>query len=84
MSRRPVACLVTALGACASQPRYIVTSTPLKVQALGLDSAPWPEISGHGRVCCFGRIQKAKGEYRSVTYGADSDPVPTLPVLRRV
>ena len=31
MSRRSVACLLTVLGACASQPRYIVTSTPLKV-----------------------------------------------------
>ena len=31
MSRRSLACLLTLLGACASQPRYIVTSTPLKV-----------------------------------------------------
>ena len=31
MSRCSVACLLTVLGACASQPRYIVTSTPLKV-----------------------------------------------------
>jgi hypothetical protein len=31
MSRRFAACLLTFLGACASQPRYIVTSTPLKV-----------------------------------------------------
>ena len=31
MSRRSLACLLTVLGACASQPRYIVTSTPLKV-----------------------------------------------------
>ena len=31
MSCRSVACLLTVLGACASQPRYIVTSTPLKV-----------------------------------------------------
>jgi hypothetical protein len=31
MSRCSVACLVSLLGACASPPRYIVTSTPLKV-----------------------------------------------------
>jgi hypothetical protein len=31
MSRCSVACLLTVLGACASQPRYIVTSTPLKL-----------------------------------------------------
>jgi len=31
MSPCSVACLLTVLGACASQPRYIVTSTPLKV-----------------------------------------------------
>src|SRR4029453_6321549 len=31
MSRRCVACLLTVLGAFASQPRYIVTTTPLKV-----------------------------------------------------
>ena len=31
MSRCSVVCLLTVLGACASQPRYIVTSTPLKV-----------------------------------------------------
>ena len=31
MSRRSVACLLIVLGACASQPRYIVTSSPLKV-----------------------------------------------------
>ena len=31
MSRRSVACLFTVLAACASPPRYIVTSIPLKV-----------------------------------------------------
>jgi hypothetical protein len=31
MFRCSVACLLTFLGACASQPRYIVTSTPLNV-----------------------------------------------------
>ena len=31
MSRYCVVCLLTVLGACASQPSYIVTSTPLKV-----------------------------------------------------
>jgi len=31
MSRRSVACLSIVLGACASQPRYIVTGAPLKV-----------------------------------------------------
>jgi hypothetical protein len=31
MSRCSVVCLLTVLGACASQPRYIVTSTPLKL-----------------------------------------------------
>ena len=31
MSRRSVACLLAVLSACASQPRYIVTSAPLKV-----------------------------------------------------
>jgi hypothetical protein len=31
MTRWFVACLMTVLGACASHPRYIVTSTPLKV-----------------------------------------------------
>ena len=31
MSCRSVACLLTVLGACASQPRYIVTSAPLNV-----------------------------------------------------
>jgi hypothetical protein len=31
MSRYCVVCLLTVLGACASQPRYIVTSTPLKL-----------------------------------------------------
>ena len=31
MSRYCVVCLLTVLGACASQPSYIVTSTPLKL-----------------------------------------------------
>ena len=31
MSRRSVAWLLAVLGACMSQPRYIVTSAPLKV-----------------------------------------------------
>ena len=31
MTRCCLACLLTILGACASHPRYIVTSTPLKV-----------------------------------------------------
>jgi len=31
MTRCFVACLMTVLGACASHPRYIVTSTPLRV-----------------------------------------------------
>jgi hypothetical protein len=31
MIRCSVACLLTSLAACASQPRYVVTSTPLKV-----------------------------------------------------
>ena len=31
MTRRSVSCLLTVLAACAPQPRYIVTSTPLKV-----------------------------------------------------
>ena len=31
MARRSIACLLLLLGACAPQPRYIVTGTPLKL-----------------------------------------------------